>query len=89
MNNRNNNNLLFAALVGGGLYWASKQPGGIKGTWARVGGKLNEIQNSNDPVGTIKRYINDAKYNAINSDRPYGVSAFDDSNLPTAPTARI
>ncbi|MBC8137684.1 MAG: hypothetical protein H8F28_17525 [Fibrella sp.] len=84
MNNKNGGNLLFAALVGGGLYWASKQPGGIKGTWDRFGGKLHEIQNSNDPIGTIKRQINDAKYNAINSDRPYGVSAYDDATAPAA-----
>ncbi len=82
MNKKNNGNLLFAALVGGGLYWASKQPGGIKGTWSRVSGKLSEIQNSNDPLGTLKRQFNDAKFNAMNSDRPYGVSAFDNSNAP-------
>ena len=84
MNNKNTGNLLFAALVGGGLYWASKQPGGIKGTWDKFGGKLSEISNSGDPVGTIKRQINDAKYNAMNNSRPYGVSAFDESNAPAA-----
>jgi hypothetical protein len=72
MNNKNTGNLLFAALVGGGLYWASKQPGGIKGTWDKFGGKLSEISNSGDPVGTIKRQINDAKYNAMNNSRRMG-----------------
>lgn len=83
--NKNHSNLLFAALVGGGLYWASKQPGGVKGTWDRFNGKLREVQNSNDPLGTIKRQINDARYGAATSERPYGVSAFDDT-LATAPT---
>ena len=77
MKKNNGNNLLFLAAVGGGLYWASKQPGGIKGTWERLGGKLTEIQNSNDPIGTIKRQINDAKYASMNASRPYGTSAFD------------
>jgi len=77
MAKRSNNTLLFAALVGGGLYWASKQPGGIKGTIDKYGKKLTQIQNSNDPIGEIKRQFNEAKYAASTGDRPYGVSAFD------------
>ncbi len=82
MAKRNNNGLLFAALLGGGLYWASKQPGGIKGTFDKYGKKLTQIQNSNDPIGEIKRQLNDAKYAMANNDRPYGTSAFD-------PTPRV
>ena len=77
MARKGNNTLLFAALVGGGLYWASKQPGGIRGTFDKYGKKLAQIQNSNDPLGEIKRQVNEAKYALGNNDRPYGVSAFD------------
>ncbi|MBC8142676.1 MAG: hypothetical protein H7Y38_14700 [Armatimonadetes bacterium] len=80
MAKQNNNGLIFAALVGGGLYWASKQPGGIKGTFDKYGKKLAQIQNSNDPIGEIKRQFNETKYATANSDRPYGVSAFDPAN---------
>ena len=65
MNTKNIGNLLFAAAVGGGLYWASKQPGGVKGTWSKFNGKLKEVQNSNDPLGTLKQQFNDAKTNMM------------------------
>jgi hypothetical protein len=69
-------NLLWAAAIGGGLYWASKQPGGISGTWDRVSGKLKEIQDSPDPLGTIKQQLNVARFgnsssNALDSNDLY------------------
>lgn len=63
-------NLFWAAALGGGLYWASKQPGGIKGTFDRVSGKLQEIQNSPDPLGSIKRQIQDARFNSARNVEP-------------------
>lgn len=46
--------LFWGAAVAGGLYWASKQPGGISGVWNKVQGKIKDIQDSPDPVGTLK-----------------------------------
>jgi|GEM_PF-2692487 hypothetical protein len=54
MRHKNHSGLLMAAAIGGGLYWASKQPGGIKGTMNRLGGKLKEIQDSPHPLNAVK-----------------------------------
>ncbi len=49
--------LLWGAAIAGGLYWASKQEGGIPGVWNRFQGKMKEVQDSPDPLGTLKRQI--------------------------------
>ena len=46
--------LLMGAAVAGGLYWASKQEGGIPGVWSRFQDRLKEVQDSPDPLGTLK-----------------------------------
>lgn len=46
--------LFWAAAIGGGMYWASKQPGGVSGVWDRARGKVKEIQDSPDPMGALK-----------------------------------
>jgi hypothetical protein len=53
--------LFWAAALGGGLYWASKQPGGVSGVWERTRGKVKEIQDSPDPMGTLKASFSRAK----------------------------
>lgn len=50
----NYGNMLFLAAVGGGLYWASKQPGGVKGVWGRFAPKLKNIQNADNPLEAVK-----------------------------------
>jgi len=47
-------NVLLAAAVGGGLYWASKQPGGIRGMWDRFSPKLKRVQDSETPLEAFK-----------------------------------
>lgn len=42
-------NAVFLAAVAGGLYWASKQPGGVKGMWDRFSPKLKKVQDADNP----------------------------------------
>ena len=49
--------LLGAAAVVGGLYWASRQPGGLSGTWNRLKSAANDIKNGADPMATGRRFI--------------------------------
>ena len=42
-------NALFLSAVAGGLYWASKQPGGVKGLWDRFAPKLKKVQDAENP----------------------------------------
>ncbi len=46
-----------AAALMGGLYWASRQPGGLKGTWGRIQGAVGDIKNGADPMDTGRRFI--------------------------------
>jgi hypothetical protein len=41
----------------GGLYWASKQPGGIKGTWDRLKDAAKDIRNGADPMSAGRRFV--------------------------------
>jgi len=45
------------ALMGGGLYWASRQPGGIPGTWERLKRAVFDIRNGADPMAAGRRFI--------------------------------
>ena len=47
----------MAAALGGAAYWASKQPGGIKGTWDRMQQGFRDIQAGQDPMRVGKRFI--------------------------------
>lgn len=49
--------ILWGAAIAGGLYWASKQPGGIKGTWNRLRGAARDIQEGADPVEAGHRFM--------------------------------
>ena len=49
--------LLGAAAVVGGLYWASRQPGGLPGTWNRLKSAMNDIKNGADPMATGRRFV--------------------------------
>ena len=44
------------SLIGGGLYWASRQPGGIPGTWERLKRAVNDIKNGADPMAVGRRF---------------------------------
>lgn len=46
--------LFWAAALGGGIYWASKQQGGIQGVWDKFSDKLHKVQDSPDPLGAMK-----------------------------------
>jgi hypothetical protein len=46
-----------AALIGGGLYWASRQPGGIPGTWERLNRAENDIKHGEDPMAAGRRFV--------------------------------
>ncbi len=43
-------NAVFLSAVAGGLYWASKQPGGIKGVWSRFAPNLKKVLEANNPL---------------------------------------
>jgi hypothetical protein len=49
--------LLGAAAVVGGLYWASRQPGGLPGTWNRLKSAVSDIKNGADPMATGRRFV--------------------------------
>jgi hypothetical protein len=46
-----------AALIGGGLYWASRQPGGISGTWQRLKRTVGDIKNGADPMAAGRQFV--------------------------------
>jgi hypothetical protein len=46
-----------AAVMAGVLVWASKQPGGIPGTWMRLKRAANDIRNGADPVEAGRRFV--------------------------------
>lgn len=48
------NKLFWGAAVAGGLYWASKQEGGVSGVFNRFQGRLKEVQDSDRPLETLK-----------------------------------
>lgn len=68
-------NLFWAAAIGGGLYWASKQPGGINGTYNKLSDKVKEIQNSSDPLGTLKQQVSAARFGNSSSNDLYQPTA--------------
>ncbi len=47
-------NAVFLTAVAGGLYWASKQPGGVKGLWDRFAPKLKKVQDADNPFETAR-----------------------------------
>lgn len=76
------NNMLVAAAIGGGLYWASKQPGGIQGVWNRFSDKVKDISNSSDPLGTLKSQwngIGEQRYQNAGMDSGVGPMSADTS----------
>ena len=48
---------LIGAALGGAAYWASRQPGGIKGTVDRAGQCLRDIHAGQDPMKVGKRFV--------------------------------
>ncbi len=48
---------LFLAALGAGAYWASRQPGGIPGTWKRLQQGVRDIAAGQDPRAVGKRFI--------------------------------
>ncbi len=52
-----NKNLLAALAIGGAAYWASKQPGGIKGTWQRLQHGFRDLQAGKDPGEVGQRFL--------------------------------
>jgi hypothetical protein len=46
-----------AAAVVGGLFWASRQPGGVSGTWNRLKSAANDIKNGADPMSAGRRFV--------------------------------
>ena len=72
--------LFWGAALAGGLYWASKQEGGIPGVWERFQGRMKEVQDSPDPWGTVKRQFSRSGGNQLETASTY-------TSLPEHPTA--
>ena len=49
--------LLGAAAAAGAAYWASKQPGGIQGTWERAQQSFKDIQAGQDWKAVCNRFF--------------------------------
>jgi hypothetical protein len=67
-------NAVFLAAVAGGLYWASKQPGGVKGVWGRFSPKLKKVQEAENPFEAARQEF--APSNGANSGRIEPVSSY-------------
>ena len=48
---------LGAIVVGAGAYWASRQPGGIAGTWGRLVQGVRDVAAGQDPRAVGKRFL--------------------------------
>jgi hypothetical protein len=70
--------VLLGAAVAGAAYWASKQPGGIKGTWDRLQQGFRDVQAGQDPVAVGKRFL------AGRSEEPVGVYTEGPESVDTA-----
>lgn len=55
-----------AVAVMGALYWASKQPGGIPGTWGRLRAAVDEVKHGGDPMEAGRRFIRGEATRTIN-----------------------
>ena len=49
--------MFWGAAAAGAIYWASKQPGGVKGTFRRLKGAARDIQGGADPMEVGRRFI--------------------------------
>jgi hypothetical protein len=47
---------LVGAAIAGGLIWASRQPGGVKGTWERLKSAANDVKSGEDVRTAAKRF---------------------------------
>jgi len=43
--------------MGGAVYWASRQPGGIGGTWGRLCQGLRDVAAGQNPLAVGKRFF--------------------------------
>jgi hypothetical protein len=48
---------LWFAAAAGAAYWASRQPGGISGTWRRLQQGVRDIGAGQDPRAVGKRFL--------------------------------
>ncbi len=67
-------NAVFLAAVAGGLYWASKQPGGVKGMWNRFSPKFKKVQDADNPFEAARQEF--APDSGANNGRIEPVSAY-------------
>jgi hypothetical protein len=49
--------VLLGAAVAGAAYWASRQPGGIPGTWGRLQQGVRDVAAGQDPLAVGKRFL--------------------------------
>ncbi|HEU4751511.1 MAG TPA: hypothetical protein VFU47_00285, partial [Armatimonadota bacterium] len=71
--------LLVGAAIAGAAYWASRQPGGIKGTIDRLQQGFRDIQAGQDPVAVGKRFFRGG------TEEPAGMYT-NDPDVEAAPT---
>ena len=49
--------LFWGAAAAGALYWASKQPGGVKATWRRLQDTVGDIKSGEKPLDAGRRFL--------------------------------
>jgi len=49
--------LLIGAALGAGAYWASRQPGGVTGTWGRLQQGVRDVMSGQDALAVGKRFL--------------------------------
>ncbi len=63
--------LFWLAAVGGGLYWASRQPGGVPAVWNKFSGKLKRVQDADSPLEAARaEFLPDDGVSAVNPGDP-------------------
>jgi hypothetical protein len=50
-------NFWFLAAAGAAAYWASRQPGGINGTWRRLQQGARDVAAGQDPLAVGRRFL--------------------------------
>lgn len=68
--------VLVAAAAAGAAYWASRQPGGIPGTWSRFRQGLRDIGAGQNPLSVGKRFL------AGHDEEPAGLYAEEPATEP-------
>ena len=75
---------LILVALGAGAYWASRQPGGLPGTWKRLKQGARDIAAGQDPMAVGRRFIQgrDEEPAGIYTEEPQAASSMGTVQAP-------